>query len=172
MLSGLKILEEYENGNITIRPFNKNQLNPNSYNLRLDNKLLMYTGEYLDMRADNPTEELIIPEDGLILEPGKFYLGKTVEWTHTNKYVPCFDGRSSTARLGGIAVHICAGFGDVGFAGNWTLEITVKYPVKIYPNVEIAQIYYQPIEGDYILYNGKYQNSTDVMASKMYKDFE
>ena len=48
--------------NIFIEPFNENQLNPNSYNLRLHNELLVYENHVLDMKQENKDERLIIPE--------------------------------------------------------------------------------------------------------------
>ena len=48
------------------------------------------------------------------------------------------EGRSSTGRLG-LFIHVTAGFGDVGFAGYWTLEIFCVQPIRIYPNVEVCQ---------------------------------
>ena len=81
------------------------------------------------------------------------------------------EGRSSIGRLG-IFIHITAGFGDVGFSGYWTLEIFCIKPIIIYPNVEIAQLYYHTIDGDYEECNsGKYQNNTDIQPSMLYKDF-
>ena len=81
------------------------------------------------------------------------------------------EGRSSVGRLG-ISVHVTAGFGDIGFNGHWTLEITVEQPTAFYPDVEICQIYYHTIKGDYDLYSsGKYQNNTGIQSSLMYKDF-
>ena len=74
------------------------------------------------MKKPNPTRKITIPEDGLLLAPNKLYLGRTNEYTKTDKYVPMLEGRSSTGRLG-LFIHVTAGFGDVGFAGYWTLEI-------------------------------------------------
>ncbi len=82
------------------------------------------------------------------------------------------EGRSSIGRLG-LFVHVTAGFGDVGFAGYWTLEMFCIQPIKIYPNVQICQIYYHDILGDYEPYkDGKYQNNTGIQPSLLYKDFE
>ena len=88
------------------------------------------------------------------MEPGKLYLGRTLEYTKTKKYVPMLEGRSSIGRLG-MFVHITAGFGDIGFEGFWTLEIFVVQPLKIYPNVEICQIYFHSIDGDYDEYKSE-----------------
>jgi dCTP deaminase len=170
ILSGLEI-EKRLGCDIEITPYNPKQLNPNSYNLRLHNKLLVYDELPLDMKKLNPTKELIIPEGGLLLEPGKLYLGRTVEHTKTDSYVPMLEGRSSVGRLG-MFVHVTAGFGDVGFNGYWTLEIFVVEPLIIYPEVEICQIYFHTIEGEYQSYvSGKYQNNLGVQPSYLYKDF-
>lgn len=172
MLSGLEIKKQIKNGNIIIVPFSENQLNPNSYNIKLGNKLLVYDiKDYLDSKKENKTKEIIIPEEGYILEPGLLYLGETEEYTETIGFVPCIDGRSSIGRLG-IQVHATAGFGDNGFKGKWTLEIITTHRVKIYTGMEIGQIYYETLEGDKsMIYSGKYQNQNSVIASRMNQDF-
>lgn len=171
ILSGLEIKKKLGT-EIKIEPFNEKALNPNSYNLRLHNELLVYDEECLDMKKENKIKKLIIPEEGLILEPGKLYLGRTLEYTETNNYVPMLEGRSSIGRLG-LYVHVTAGFGDVGFKGYWTLEIHCVEAIKVYPNVEVCQIYYHTIEGDWVKYeSGKYQNNEGVQPSLLYKDFQ
>lgn len=157
---------------IKIEPYNENQLNPNSYNLRLHNELLVYDEEVLDMKKPNKVKRIIIPEEGLVLEPGKLYLGRTLEYTETDKYVPMLEGRSSIGRLG-LFIHVTAGFGDVGFKGYWTLEIFCVQPIRIYSGVELCQIYYHSVEGEYDKYaSGKYQNNEGVQPSLLYKDFQ
>ena len=171
ILSGKEILKHMGKETI-ITPFDEKRINPNSYNLSLADELLVYEKEALDMKKPNPTKRIVIPEEGLLLEPNRLYLGRTNEFTKTDRYVPMLEGRSSTGRLG-LFIHVTAGFGDIGFAGYWTLEIFCVQPVRIYPNVEICQIYYHDIDGEYDLYSsGKYQNNSGIQASLMYKDFE
>lgn len=171
LLSGREI-EKHLNNGIIIKPYNPKQLNPNSYNLKLSNELLVYTEDELDMKKANPVKELIIPKEGLVLEPNKLYLGRTVEYTETADFVPMLEGRSSVGRLG-LFIHVTAGFGDVGFAGYWTLEMYCIHPIRIYPNVEICQIYYHTLQGEHDKYNsGKYQNNLGIQPSLMYKDFK
>ena len=171
ILSGLEI-KKHIGKEIIIEPFEEKHLNPNSYNLRLHNELLIYEEEILDMKKPNRTKLLVIPEDGLVLEPGKLYLGRTLEYTKTDNFVPMLEGRSSVGRLG-VYIHVTAGFGDVGFSGYWTLEIQCVQPVRIYPGIQICQIYYHSIAGDYVKYSsGKYQNNTGIQPSLLYKDFE
>ncbi len=157
---------------IFIDPYNENQLNPNSYNLKLHNQLLVYEDSVLDMKKKNNVQEIKIPDEGLVLQPSKLYLGRTVEHTRTENYVPMLEGRSSIGRLG-LFVHVTAGFGDVGFNGYWTLEIFCVQPLRIYSGVEICQIYYHALEGDYDNYKStKYQNNQGIQSSLLFKDFK
>ncbi len=171
ILSG-KAIAQHMGKEIIIEPYDPNRLNPNSYNLSLHNQLLVYENHLLDMKTPNPVKTLTIPETGLVLEPNKLYLGRTNEFTKTDRFVPMLEGRSSIGRLG-LFIHVTAGFGDVGFSGYWTLEIFCVQPIRIYPNVEICQIYYHDIQGEYEPYSsGKYQNNTGIQPSLLYKDFE
>ena len=171
ILSG-KEIESRINDEIIIDPFDKNRINPNSYNLSLHNELIMYKNSLLDMKKDNEVEKLKIPSNGLVLEANRLYLGRTVEYTETKNLVPMLEGRSSIGRLG-LFVHVTAGFGDVGCKGFWTLEIFCIQPIKIYPNVEICQVYYHTLEGSHENYNsGKYQDNQGIQPSLLYKDFE
>ena len=171
ILSG-KEIESRIGNDIVIEPYHNKRINPNSYNLSLHNELMVYKKPVLDMKANNEIEHLTIPEEGLVLEPNKLYLGRTVEHTDTNNLVPMLEGRSSIGRLG-LFVHVTAGFADVGFKGFWTLEIFCVQPIRIYPNVEICQVYYHTIEGDHENYaSGKYQNNSGIQPSLLYKDFD
>lgn len=172
ILSGLEIKKQMEKGNITIQPFNPAAVNPNSCNLRLHNELLVYNNDVLDMKVPQTGKIIEIPESGLLLKPGVLYLGRTYEYTETKNFVPMLEGRSSIGRLG-LYIHVTAGFGDVGFAGYWTLEIQCVQPIVIYPMVEVCQIYYHTIQGEYSPYtSGKYQNNTGIQPSLLFKDFE
>ena len=123
----------------------------------------------LDMHKKNETIEFQIPEEGYVLQPGVLYIGRTVERTATDKFIPMINGRSSGGRLG-ISIHICAGFGDIGFDGTWTLEITVVEPVRIYPNEEIAQVcFFTPAGRKAKLYRGRYYKQEDATASRFHQ---
>jgi dCTP deaminase len=171
ILSGLEIKSRIGK-DIFIEPYSESQLNPNSYNLRLHSDMLVYDNHNLDMKKENTAHPVIIPEEGYLLEPNKLYLGRTIEFTRTDNHVPMLEGRSSVGRLG-LFVHITAGFGDVGFSGFWTLEMFCVQPIRIYAGVEICQIYYHSVEGDYEKYkSGKYQNNKGIQPSLMFRDFE
>ena len=174
MLTANKILKEMKKGNIEISPFNLDQLNPNSYNVRLSNVLKTYnTDGYNNIVLNTKnvsslsTTEHIIPASGFLLTPGKLYLGSTVETISSDKYISAIDGRSSIGRLG-IQIHSTAGFGDIGFSGNYTLEISVIEPVVVYPDTLIGQVYFTKPTGKVdFLYNGRYQNQEGPVESKI-----
>ncbi len=169
ILSGSEIKAQ-QGKNLSISPFSEDQLNPNSYNLRLHNELLVYEEIILDMRKPGRFRRLTIPEEGLVLQPNQLYLARTVEHTETHKYVPMLEGRSSIGRLG-LFVHVTAGFGDVGFCGYWTLEMFAVQPVRIYPGVQVCQIFYHTVEGEITEYQGgKYQHNNDIQPSLLFKE--
>lgn len=167
--SGIKAA--IEKNQIRIHPFSESQLNPNSYDLRLGNKVVTYTDHILDAARKPKTLELEIPSNGLLLSPGQLYLMATVEQTETSHFVPGIEGRSSVGRLG-ISVHATAGFGDVGFKGTWTLEVSVIRPVVIYAGMRICQIFFEAcseiMPGD--LYVGQYLNQVSPKPSGIHRE--
>lgn len=204
------IISEFDAGNICIDPFVIDNVGPNSIDVTLNNTLRVYTptksyGKLslrqkllrllapelfpassieLDVRKNNPTTALRIPRHGLLLLPGRVYLGATNETASSNKYVPMYDGRSSMGRLG-ISSHITAGFGDIGFAyadngtvvthAKWTLEITVVHPARVYPWMRIGQVFFmtpdhEPTSSE--LYVGKYSYQQTAQASMSFLDKE
>lgn len=158
--------------NISIDPFDVSQLNPNSYNLRLHNELMVYEEIVLDMQRPNRHRRYTIPPEGFVLNPNQLYLGRTVEHTETHNYVPMLEGRSSIGRLG-LFVHVTAGFGDVGFRGYWTLEMFAVQPVRIYPGVQICQIFFHEVSGEITEYSSeKYQNNRDIQPSLLFTELQ
>lgn len=177
ILTDKKILEEIENGKITIEPFKRDQLGTNSYDVRLGKWLARYDDDILDARKHNTTTRMEIPEEGFLLLPSRLYLGVTEEYTETRGYVPFLEGKSSVGRLG-IDIHATAGKGDDGFCNHWTLEISVKQPVRVYAGMPIGQIIYFEISGEVeVPYDkkpsAKYNTRTEYpVESMMFKNFE
>jgi deoxycytidine triphosphate deaminase len=87
-------------------------------------------------------------------------------WLTPHAFLPAvqmLDGRSTVGRIG-IAVHVTAGFGDVGFGGNFTLEIVNfnRIPVLLYPGMRIGQVAFHcvsPDIADQMEYSGAYKNN-------------
>ena len=175
ILTDVQILESIENGEIVIEPYSRKSLGTNSYDVHLGKFLAVYTEEILDARKHNPTKEIIIPEEGFVIQPGTLYLGVTEEYTETHATVPFLEGKSSVGRLG-IDIHATAGKGDVGFCNTWTLEISCVHPVRVYAGMPIGQLIYFKVDGEIENYynkksNAKYnQRTTKPVESMMFKN--
>lgn len=155
ILTDQEILGGLEKGEIKIEPFRRECLGSNSYDVHLGKTLAVYEDHTLDAKKHNTIRTFDIPQEGFVLEPSKFYLGVTEEYTETFKHVPFLEGKSSVGRLG-IDIHATAGKGDVGFCNYWTLEISVKQPVRVYPGMPIGQLIYFEIKGELLVpYNRK-----------------
>ena len=168
ILSGKEILKRL-GGDIKITPFDTRCLNPNSYNVHLADEIVEYSHKVIDMAANNQSTHSTIPKSGMVLHPGHIYLARTVEYTETRNLIPMIEGRSGCGRLG-LFIHATAGFGDIGFCGYWTLELSVVQPLIVYPGVEIAQLFYHTVEGEYdnSEYRGSYQANTGIQTSQMF----
>ncbi len=177
ILTDRQILEEIKSKHILIEPFRRECLGSNSYDVHLGKYLAVYNDDILDCKKDHPLTTFEIPEGGFLLLPTKLYLGVTMEYTETLTHVPFLEGKSSIGRLG-IDIHATAGKGDVGYCNTWTLEISVRQPVRVYAEMPIGQLIYFEVSGSTeVPYNkkhsAKYNERTAVpVGSKMYKNFD
>lgn len=146
ILSGKEIEKEKLCGEIIIDPFQKEQLNPNSYNYRL--------GDVYKLVNDDKLYQ--VPTNGLLLEPHRLYLFSTFEKLGSSKYVISLIGRSSIGRLG-IFVQCDSDLGNLGDAHHWTLELSCVQPVLIYPKMLIGQVsFWEPTGEINMLYKRRY----------------
>jgi len=158
ILTGSEIKKSVESGEIIITPFNVDQLNPNSYNYRL--------GDEITFRHDDGHyETLIIPSEGLVLEPHRVYLGHTFETLGSEKYAMSLIGRSSTGRLG-LFLQVSADLGHTGSVHKWTLEIVAAQKIRIYPNMITGQISFWENFGDVSPYSEGYSSYSRPQISK------
>ncbi|MEP7234304.1 MAG: dCTP deaminase [Ignavibacteriota bacterium] len=177
ILTDKDILEAIEAKTIVIEPYRRDCLGSNSYDVHLGATLATYEPGVLDAREHNKINYFEIPEDGFVLQTDTLYLGVTQEYTETHEHVPFLEGKSSVGRLG-IDIHATAGKGDVGFCNTWTLEISVKQPVRIYPGMPIGQLIYFEVKGDCInpynkKANAKYNERTiKPVESMMFKNYD
>ena len=169
LLSGQEIQRRHES-DLLIEPFSVDRLNPNSYNLALHDELLIYEEVVLDAASPNRYRRIQIPPGGFTLQPNMLYLGRTVEYTETHGVVPMIQGRSSLGRLG-LFINPGGSVGDAGYCGTWTLEMHCVQPVRIYPGMQVCQIYYMQLEGPCDAYSSdKYQNSRDIQPSLLFRE--
>ncbi|WP_411122155.1 dCTP deaminase domain-containing protein [Streptomyces sp. x-19] len=171
ILTGNEIERERANGRITIEPFTPEQVNPNSYNFRLGKTLRVYQDMPLDARTMNAYEEIEIPDDGYVLEPNRLYLAHTIEVLGSEHYAPTFAARSSVARLG-LFINLSASLGDIGYTGQWTLQLYSMNRVRVYPGINIGQMMWWRPQGEIVLYEGKYQGAVGPRSSDIHVDFD
>lgn len=145
----LNLLRTYPD---TITPFNREQLQPATYDLILGDEIILfeispnypYRGivDPSQGMPDGSTSRFTIPDAGFRLYPKDFILATTKERVSIPAaYAARIEGKSSLGRLG-LIVHSTAGFVDPGFIGNLTLEITNlnKSMILLKPGMRIAQL--------------------------------
>ena len=145
----------------------------------------------LDSAEEPEVESWDIPLEGFWLIPGVLYLGCTDEVIHSGNldislmpkssllrsgadvkvFAPHIETRSGYARLG-LSSHLSAGWGDCNFSGQFTTEITVVHPLKIYPYAQICQVAFTRPNGEFQPYQGKYQGQRGPVPSRVWKEFQ
>jgi len=176
ILADTEILKCIDAGSIVIEPFERSCLGSNSYDVHLGKTIAVYDIPVLDARVHNPVRYMEIPDEGFVFRPDELYLGVTEEYTETHQHVPFLEGKSSAGRLG-VDIHATAGKGDVGFCNHWTLEISVKKPVRLYAGMPIGQLIYFTVEGKVAVpyrkkHSAKYaERCTLPVESAMWKNF-
>ncbi len=130
---------------------------------------------FLDVSRQNPVLEYEMDERGLILKPGIGYLMHTAERIKTTRFNPVLDGKSSIGRLF-VACHVTAGYGDAGFDGQYTLEVKVTHPTRVFPGKPFCQMRFHTLVGDVEAYGkkGNYQGelARGPIPSRSWKMFE
>lgn len=176
ILTGPEIRRQVTLGRIFVSPWNPELLNPASLDLRLGNTVRIYTKDaygvrHIDARVEAPTNAWTF--EVFTLEPGELYLMHTEERISTNRFIPVLDGKSSIGRLG-ICVHLTAGYGDPGFDGQYTLEVTTVYPVQVYAGMRFCQMRFHTTVGEPALYQGNYtgEHSTGPVPSRVWRQFK
>jgi dCTP deaminase len=153
VLSDGTIRELVEVGRIKIDPWDAELVQPASVDLRLGDSFRVFHNHRttaIDLRQPptNLTEEVVAGDEGFVIHPGEFCLGRTLEWVELpDDVVARIEGKSSLGRLG-LIVHATAGFCDPGWRGTLTLELNnlTRVPIKLYPGLLIAQLSFMTLD--------------------------
>ena len=146
-----------------VNPINEEDIQPNSIDLHLGDKLRTLDGKTIDLEYDDYK-----------LKPNEFLLGSTMEKINVPlDLVAHIDGKSSIGRLG-VFIHVSSGFVDSGFVGNITLEIynASNKAFRLVDGMSICQIVFEtlttPVENGYgsAGLGSHYQNSEGVVESR------
>ena len=185
VLSDRDIRAALKAGDVAIRPYDPQDLQPSSVDLHLDRSFRVFRNNrypFIDVRAPQPdlTELLTVADDEpFVLHPGEFVLGQTLEWVELpNDLVARLEGKSSLGRLG-LLIHSTAGYVDPGWKGNLTLELSnvANLPIALYFGMKIGQISFfkmsSPVDRPYgsPSLGSKYQGQSEPTASAFHRDF-
>lgn len=171
ILTGHEIKKNIENGNIHISPFDESMLSTNSYDYRIDSKLIELVDIPVDPKKQSSYQEINFTDEGYVLSPNKTYLANTYEEIGSDVFVPSLIGNSSLGRLG-LFLQITADLGNLGAKHKWTLELKAIQPIKIYPMMKIGQVtFWKTFGSDEIKYQGKYDKFSVAKSSEIYKEF-
>lgn len=160
MLSSKDIINAQADGRIVIEPFDKMQLNPNSYDLRLGPWFFLLRPENGIPIYHGPIQVPLW--DTVYIPAGGTLLGMTQECIGTfENIVVQLHAKSSTRRMG-ISVCDDAGLGDVGYHNHWTVELTANTttPVGLVVGELFAQaVFYETKSPPLMTYKGQYNQS-------------
>jgi dCTP deaminase len=185
ILSDRTIREELDSGRIGIDPLGAGCVQPSSVDLHVDRFFRVFRNHsqrVIDVKENQ--EELtelveVVGSDALILHPGEFVLGSTVERVRLpDDLVGRLEGKSSLGRLG-LLIHSTAGFVDAGWDGYLTLELSnvANLPITVYPAMKIGQISFlrmtTPADTPYgsSALGSKYQHQRGPTPSRYYENF-
>lgn len=185
ILSDHTIREELAAGRIGIEPLGEGCVQPSSVDLHVDRFFRVFRNHSLraiDVKQDQEElTELVEITDGdvLMLHPGEFVLGATVERVRLpDDLVGRLEGKSSLGRLG-LLIHSTAGFVDAGWDGYLTLELSnvANLPITVYPRMKIGQISFlkmtTPADAPYGSggLGSKYQHQRGPTPSRYFENF-
>lgn len=132
-----------------ITPFDSACINPSSIDLKLGN-------QFIHLSNDGEVTQT----DSIIINPGDAYLATTMEYIRMPDYASgVVYLKSSLARQG--LDHALAGFVDVGFCGQITMELHSHRAIELQAGQRVIQLVLYRLDAKPDnLYNGRYQNQT------------
>ena len=145
ILTGKEIINQVKEKNITIKPFDEQNINPDSYDISLGNYIYCYEDSDLDAFKKNRVKKIEIGKNGYKLKKNKFYFSYSDETISTNMFVPMLHSKSGIARIG-LFVHITADLMNVGHNGKVLLQLYPTNDVIVYPNQKIGQVSFWMVE--------------------------
>ena len=136
-------------------------VNPNSYNYHLGEKIKVYKGHEKERAI---FEEIVIPQEGMVLEPHMLYLASTMEHIGSDIYAMSLIGKSSLGRLG-LFLQVSANLGHTGSSHRWTLELVAAKKIKIFPKMLIGQVSFWINTGKIEKNKGTFANFSTIRES-------
>lgn len=167
ILTGCRIQHEVELGRILIAPFNRAQLNPNSYNYRLAGQLYRVAYDVHGSNISYRLESQVLEKGRWLLKKGQLFLSTTLEVLGSDRFVLSLIGRSSIGRLG-LFVQVSANIGHQGSRHRWTLELRPSIDIYLYPGQILGQVSFWAVRGRVSPYVGLYGRDNSPAMSKLH----
>lgn len=174
ILSDNEIRQMIKDKSLLIEPIEKDQIQPASVDIRLGDSFCMLNdckSGIINIREK--TEYISITREKIILFPGQFILGTTMEYIKLPDNLTAFvEGRSSLGRLGLFVQN--AGWVDPGFDGEITLELfnASRFSIELHSGDRIAQLVFAKMERSADKpYVGKYNGQKGATGSRVFMDF-
>jgi dCTP deaminase len=187
LLSDRDIRAEVGAGRIRVDPWDPSMVQPSSVDVCLDRYFRLFDNHrypYIDPAQEQPDLTRLVEvgehDDSLVLHPGEFVLGSSLETvTLPDDLAARVEGKSSLGRLG-LLTHATAGFVDPGFSGHVTLELSnvATLPIVLYPGMKIGQLCFfrlsssaeNPYGSD--VSGSHYQGQRGPTASRSWQNFQ
>lgn len=151
-------------------------VNAASIDIRIGEKILIEEAADgvvdIDKKENLKWKEVDIPDEGIIITPGQFFLAHSIEeFNLPDNLSGLFVLRSSLARCG--LNHLHAGFADAGFNNsNLTFEfhnVTRHHSLRVRKGMRVGQMLFfnhLPAGSDSYAIKGRYNNSEGVVSSQ------
>ncbi len=187
LLSDRDIRAEVAEGRIRLEPWDPAMVQPSSVDVHLDRYFRLFDNHrypYIDPAQEQPELTRLVEvgesDDSLVLHPGEFVLGSSLEiLSIADDLAARVEGKSSLGRLG-LLTHATAGFVDPGFSGHVTLELSnvATLPIVLYPGMKIGQLCFfrltSTAENPYgsNVSGSHYQDQRGPTASRSWQNFQ
>lgn len=154
-LSDVDIKKAIKKGEVVLKPFWNDKLQPASYDISLGNKFIVnnaHTTSFIDPvnKVFPKTNEVNIKDgEAFVLHPGISILGYSKEYFGSNHYLIEVNGKSSLARIG-LLVHNSAALINPGHFLNVALELCNlnNVPIILRPGMAIAQLTFSTLSSE------------------------
>ena len=148
------LIEKEALGYELIAPYDREQLQPHSYDCTLDN--LIKVAHYNAFTKERSWNVHNLNDGPLQLDHGQFALGSTIEYFKLPSWLAGFvQGKSSVGR-NGLQIEN-AGLIDAGFEGAITLEFynMAPWPIELKAGMRICQVHFNKVESPQIKHYNK-----------------
>jgi len=175
MLSGKRIRELIQSGDLIVEPLSSECIRENGLDLRIGDEVAILLNnpkpldpDEIDSRELSEYYKIVRMGSSLVLQPYMKILVSTLEYIKLPHTIAALvELRSTFARLG---LSIPPTIVDAGFKGQLTLEVHGgAFPVVLKRGMRFAHIVFMEVRGEPVPYKGKYQGQKGVTLPKPLK---